>query len=97
MSLYLTAIIKAKPGQAERMKSLLLELTTASREEEACLQYDLHQSTTAAELFIFHEEWADREGFDLHNSQAHIAKFIKASQDIIDGQVLLHQTEKISS
>ncbi|ATP56556.1 antibiotic biosynthesis monooxygenase [Pedobacter ginsengisoli] len=96
MSIYLTAISKAKPQHVDQFKALLLTLVVESRKEEACIQYDLHQSTDNPALFIFHEEWASKEALELHNQTAHIAKFIKDSVDIIDGNVTIHITEKLA-
>ncbi len=96
MSIYLTAISKAKPQHVDQFKALLLTLVVESRKEEACIQYDLHQSTDNPALFIFHEEWASKEALELHNQTAHIAEFIKDSADIIDGNVTIHITEKLA-
>jgi quinol monooxygenase YgiN len=96
MSIYLTAISRAKPQHIEQFKALLLALVVESRKEEACIQYDLHQSTDDSALFIFHEEWASKEALELHNQTAHINKFIKDSVDIIDGTVVIHETDKLA-
>jgi quinol monooxygenase YgiN len=95
MSVFLTAIIKSKSGQSEAMKELLLELVAGSKSEAACLQYDLHQSTETPEVFIFHEEWTNQEGLDLHNRQPHIQKFVENSADIIDGTAVIYKTERV--
>jgi quinol monooxygenase YgiN len=96
MSIYLTAISRAKPQHIEQFKALLLALVVESRKEEACIQYDLHQSSDDPALFIFHEEWASKEVLELHNQTAHINKFIKDSVDIIDGTVVIHETDKLA-
>ncbi|MEJ2900808.1 putative quinol monooxygenase [Pedobacter panaciterrae] len=96
MSIYLTAISRAKPQHIEQFKALLLALVVESRKEEACIQYDLHQSSDDPALFIFHEEWASKEALELHNQTAHINKFIKDSVDIIDGTVVIHETDKLA-
>jgi len=96
MSIYLTAIIKSKPGHTEQMRASLLELVASSKTEDACLQYDLHQSEGEENLFIFHEEWATAEGLEKHNRQPHIKKFITDSKGIIDDLIIIHQTKKIA-
>jgi len=95
MSVFLTVIIKSKSGQSAAMKELLLELVAGSKSEAACLQYDLHQSTETPEVFIFHEEWANQDGLDLHNRQPHIQKFVENSADIIDGTTVIYKTERV--
>ncbi|RQO74318.1 antibiotic biosynthesis monooxygenase [Pedobacter sp. KBW06] len=96
MSIYLTAIVKSKEGASDAMKTLLQQLVVESRKENACLQYDLHQDQENPNVFIFHEIWESRKGWDLHNSQPHIADFIAGSADFIDGTVQIYHTEKIS-
>jgi quinol monooxygenase YgiN len=96
MSLFLTAVSKSKPGSSQELKALLLELVKNSRQEAACIQYDLHQSTDDENMFIFHEEWQSEEGFKLHNTQPHILKHKEASKDIIDGPTILHITKRLA-
>lgn len=96
MSIYLTAISRAKAQHIDQFKALLLNLVVESRKEEACIQYDLHQSAEDPALFIFHEEWANKESWEQHNQTLHILNFIKESADIIDGNVTIHITEKVA-
>lgn len=96
MTIYLTAIVKSKEGNSEAMKTLLQELVVESRKENACLQYDLHQDKGNQNVFIFHEIWENQEGWDFHNSQTHIARFIAESAAIIDGTVTIYNTDKVS-
>lgn len=95
MNIYLTAIITAKPGNADAMKTALKELVIGSTQESACLQYDLHQSADDEHIFIFHELWKDQEGLDLHNEQPHIKTFIAQTADIINGPAVLYKTTKL--
>lgn len=95
MSLYLTALIKSKPDTTAALKELLQELVAPSRKDAACLQYDLHQSTSDPQLFIFQEEWESREGLLLHNSQPYILKFREALEALVDVPVIIHYTQKL--
>lgn len=96
MSVSLTVLSRSKPGHSETLKKLLIGLVDSSRQEKACLQYDLHQSTEDENLFIFHEIWADEEGFKLHNEQAHILQFREASKDIREESTIRYFTNKIA-
>ncbi|MBB6498077.1 putative quinol monooxygenase [Pedobacter cryoconitis] len=95
MSIYLTAIIKSIPGNAEQMKTLLKTLVVGSKSEAACLQYDLHQSQQNPDLFIFHEEWKSHEDWDLHNQTPHIKKFAAESATVMDGNPIIYITERV--
>ena len=95
MKVYLTAIIKAKPDQADVLKNVLQEMVIDSRKEQACLQYDLHQSLEDKNIFIFNEIWANQEGLDLHNNQPYLKAFQTESKAIID-EVIIYKSNKIS-
>ncbi|MBB6111585.1 Quinol monooxygenase YgiN [Mucilaginibacter lappiensis] len=94
MSIYLTAIIKSIPGEAESLKTHLLELVSHSTKETACLQYDLHQADDK-NTFIFHEEWSDAAGLELHNGQPHIQRFISNTTHLRDGDILIYKTQPV--
>lgn len=96
MIVYLTAKMKSKPGQSELLKSLLFELVSHSVQENACLQYELHQSSDDENVFIFHEEWSGEAGLTLHNSQPHLKAFVEKSAGILDGGINIYKTNKIS-
>jgi quinol monooxygenase YgiN len=97
MSIYLTAIIKSKPGYADALKAHLLELVSHSKTEIACLQYDLHQVEEDPNIYIFHEEWSDAAGLELHNSQPHLQKFVTNSADLRDGDIIIYKTHLVSA
>lgn len=96
MNINLTAIIKSTEGNAEAMKSLLLQLLAESRKESACIQYDLHQDQENKNVFIFHEIWESQEGLDQHNAQPHIKQFVTDSASIIDGPASIHKIQKVA-
>lgn len=96
MNINLTAVIKAKPGNAELVKGLLLKLVEGSTKEEACIQYDLHQSADDENIFIFHEIWDGENGLALHNSQPHLKEFQAAVAAILDGPVVLYRTNRLN-
>lgn len=96
MNINLTAIIKSTEGNSDAMKGLLLQLLAESRKESACIQYNLQQDREDRNLFIFHEIWEDQKGLDLHNSQPHISRFVADSVHIIDGPVIIHNTERLA-
>jgi quinol monooxygenase YgiN len=62
------AHIKVKPGLEDRAKQALLAAVAQTREEEGCLDYDLHQSTSDPTEFVFYENWASEEALKAHSS-----------------------------
>ncbi|MGN0022119.1 MAG: antibiotic biosynthesis monooxygenase [Sphingobacterium hotanense] len=57
--IYITAIIKAKSEDREEVSKALQQMVTRTREEKACVQYDLHQGKDDRNTFIFYEIWTD--------------------------------------
>lgn len=96
MSIYLTALVKSKTGKADELKAILINMVIQSRQEEACIQYDLHQSTDDENLFIFQEEWASAEGLEAHNQQPYLTAFASVAPELTEGTVVIHRTQKIS-
>ncbi|SEI37084.1 Quinol monooxygenase YgiN [Dyadobacter koreensis] len=96
MSIFLTAFVKSKPGNSEALKKQLLNLVAHSTKEEACLQYDLHQSQEDPNVFIFHEEWESQAGLDIHNASPYIIAFVALAPELIEGSISIYKTEKIA-
>jgi quinol monooxygenase YgiN len=95
MKIYLTALVKCKPGNTAELKGYLQQLVAGSTQEEACLQYELYQSTDDDTQFIFHETWASQEGLDLHGQQPHIKTFIAQASPILDGGLTIYKTDRV--
>ncbi len=68
----LTAIVKAKPGQEDAVKEVLLALVETTRKEPGCLCYNLHQSKSEKTQFMFYEQWASKEALDAHGKTPHM-------------------------
>lgn len=95
MKINITAIIKSKPETIEITKALLTEMAVNSKQEKACLQYDLHQSKDEPEYFFFHEIWDNQEDLDLHNAKPYIQKFIEKASEILAETPKIYKTNKI--
>ena len=78
MHIYLTVIVKAKPEYQQEIKNLLYRLPELSKQEEACIRYEVHQSLDDKTIFILNEEWESPEGLHFHNEQAYSKAFFSA-------------------
>jgi len=94
MSIYLTAIVKSKKEKTAELRHILLDMVSNSRKEDACIQYDLQESSSE-NTFIFHEEWVNQDGLDAHNQQSYIQAFVKKSAELTDA-VVIYKTEKLA-
>lgn len=96
MRINITAIVKSNPNSIEETKNLLTEMAINSKQEEACIQYDLHQDKENPAYFFFHEIWESGEGLALHNTQSYIQKFAARASEILAEPVAIYKTEKIA-
>ena len=72
--------ITANKDKVEFVKKELIKLIDATRAEEGCIQYDLHQDNEKPEFFLFFENWENRELWQAHMATDHIKNYIKATE-----------------
>ncbi len=77
-AIVLVAQLKAKPEEVEAVKKSLLEMVQATRKEEGCLCYNVHQAKNDKTMFAFYEQWKDQKAFDAHGKSPHMAAMRKA-------------------
>jgi quinol monooxygenase YgiN len=68
----LGTVVKAKPGQEDAVKALLVALVEPTRKEPGCLCYNLHQSKSDKTHFMFYQQWASKEAFAAHRTTPHM-------------------------
>jgi len=96
MKIYLTVILKAKPGNSAALKSALQNMVVHSIKEKACLQYDLFQTLEDENTFIFQEIWENQAGLDLHDEQPYIKEFREKHLMLTEGNILFYKNNKIA-
>ncbi len=94
MALSVFAIITAKPGFETELRNGLSELVPKVREEEACLFYELFQSTEHPDKFIMHELWTDTAGLMAHDQMPHMKAFGELAKNWLAGPAELIKVEK---
>jgi quinol monooxygenase YgiN len=62
----LTAGVKAKEGEEDKVKEALSSLVEPTRKEEGCIHDILHQAANDKTKFMFYEVWASREALKQH-------------------------------
>jgi len=82
--LTIVAKIIAKEGKRELVKNELLKLIDITRAEEGCISYDLHQDNTNPNLFLFYENWINRDLWQKHMNNAHLAEYMKATDGAVE-------------
>lgn len=74
------ARIKAKPGKEQSLREALEALVSPTLREKGCLNYDLHEGVDDPQLFMFYENWQNRELHAKHMDSPHLNDF-KAKMD----------------
>lgn len=77
------AYIEVKPGSEAAFLESAHKVVAATRAEEACINYDLHQSDEKPYLFMFYENWTSMAGLQQHAQSAHIQTFRASIGDLL--------------
>lgn len=82
--LSVVARILVKEEKRALVKKELLKLIDITRKEEGCINYDLHQDNENPNLFLFYENWTNRDLWQAHMGNAHLAEYIKATEGAVE-------------
>ena|SRR5438552_3825087 len=77
------ARIKAKPGTIARVKEELTKLLAATRAEDGCINFDMHQANTDAAQFLFHENWTSEAALKRHFETPHIKHWLTLTDELL--------------
>ena len=81
--LTIVAKILAKEEKREQVKTELLKLIPVTLKEEGCINYDLHQDNEDPNLFLFYENWTNRELWQKHMANSHLKTYMKATEGAV--------------
>lgn len=81
--LTIVARIEAEADKIELVKAELLKLIEPTLKEAGCIQYDLHQDNENPAVFLFYENWQNRELWQEHMNNIHLAEYMKAIEGAV--------------
>ncbi len=81
--LTVVAEMQAKPGKEDDLRRAVLALVEPTRQEDGCVQYDLHVHSTDPARFVFYENWTSQEDLNRHAASAHLQQFRTVSADLL--------------
>jgi quinol monooxygenase YgiN len=70
--IYVLATLRIKDGTRDAFLAGARDMIAATVKEEGCLFYDLHQSVTDPNRFMFVERWTSREALGEHFNVPHM-------------------------
>ncbi len=88
--LRVVALIPAKPGSEETVRTALTRLAAATQDHEGCLAYELFESAAAPGTFVTIETWTSQEALDAHMQTQDIADAMTAAADHLGGSIDIH-------
>ena len=92
----LIARLKVKADRIEQLRSAALALVAESRDEEGCINYDIHQSIEDETLFFWHETWKNKAALDEHFARPFFGEFFKVVEDVAAEPPQINLTRKIT-
>ena len=81
VSLY--GFLTPKPGHADELRKLLMDLVEPSREHKGNLQYHLHEQEDGR--FFLYEIWRSQDDLDRHNATALLRTFMDELPQHLEG------------
>lgn len=72
MSVHVVAVITARPGAEDAVRTALEALVPPTRAEPGCLSYELAESLASPGTFVTTEEWSDPSDLDAHLATEHV-------------------------
>ena len=86
MEKQLPIIVKfeVKPDKIDFVKAELFKILEPTRNEDGCIQYDLHQDLENPSIFMFYEIWETTDLWKAHDSMPHVVAFKKAIEGSVD-------------
>ena len=67
----------------DRLLPIMVGLLEPTRREQGCLRYDLMQSRTDPEAFVFIEEWEDEAALQSHLSEPDVQRAFRDVQPFV--------------
>ncbi|MFZ5780372.1 MAG: putative quinol monooxygenase [Pseudomonadota bacterium] len=84
--LTITAIIRARKGDAEAMRDALLEVAAhVQANEPDTVGFFVSQDVADPCVFTTYERFSDQAAMDRHNGSAAVAKFFATAKPLLDG------------
>jgi quinol monooxygenase YgiN len=80
----------------EKTRQAIMNLVAPTRAEAGCINYDLHQSTEDASLFVLYENWTSKQDLDEHLAMPYLKEFLGSADDILAEPVDISLWQMIS-
>lgn len=86
------AKIVARQDSVEAVKSELFKLIPPTRQEDGCIEYNLHQDNLDPAVFLFYETWENAASIEKHIQTDHYKAYVKALDGLLAEKVVHKMT-----
>jgi quinol monooxygenase YgiN len=94
--IFVIATMKTSPENQQVLVEAARDCISKTRKEAGCISYELHQSVSDANTFVFVERWENREALEAHFKAPHLTKWrAEAGPLIIEKKVEIIDPETI--
>lgn len=90
-TIVVTARMRALPGHAEELQSLLVTLAEHTNAEDVPDVYVVQRSIEEPNLFLVYENWPDEAALDAHSASVHFLDFGRAAEPLLDGDLVVEK------
>ena len=94
-NIYTIAVLKAKPGKADALISVIEKLAAETRKEEGAQEYGFIRDQKTPDIVLSYEKWTDAKAESAHWETPHLAAAIERFKDLLDGEPVIHKGSKI--
>lgn len=72
---YVIGTLTVKPEMRAELIAAARDAITATRKEDGCMAYDLHESVSDPDKLVFVEEWDSADRLPIHAKSEHMRAF----------------------
>jgi len=85
----IVALLNARPGKEDELRSLLLGMAPDCRGEPGCLRWDVWQDPGAPSAFVLDELYTDTAAITAHRETAHFKAYLSRIGDLAERRALV--------
>ena len=78
----INCFFQANEGQYDAALQAALALTAASKKQEGCVSYDVFESGTRSDVFMFCETWTNAETLEAHAASEEFKTYVAQLQSL---------------
>ena len=93
--LTVVAKVVAKKDSLQLFKTELLKLIAPTRQENGCIEYNLHQDNDDPAVFIFYETWESLACLEAHMNTDHFNSYVTAINCMLEEKIV-HKMTRIT-